>query len=127
MIPERYAPATYALFRIVFGFLFLCFGLQKVFGWFGGQQAALMSLGWSVKPSQLPFFLATPAGGDVPVLLAGLRAHGIKLRDATGFGLAGQVRLRVHQPAAQAALIDALGHLLPHAAQAVRRHAGGGR
>ena len=40
MIPERYAPITYALFRIVFGFLFLCFGLQKMFGWFGGQVAA---------------------------------------------------------------------------------------
>jgi putative oxidoreductase len=44
MIPERYAPITYALFRIVFGFLFLCFGLQKVLGWFGAQQAVLMSL-----------------------------------------------------------------------------------
>jgi putative oxidoreductase len=44
MIPERYAPMTYALFRIVFGFLFLCFGLQKMFGLFGGQQAPLMSL-----------------------------------------------------------------------------------
>jgi putative oxidoreductase len=44
MIPERYAPMTYALFRIVFGFLFCCFGLQKMFGWLGGQQAALMSL-----------------------------------------------------------------------------------
>jgi putative oxidoreductase len=37
MIPERYAPITYALFRIVFGLLFLLFGLQKLFGWFGGQ------------------------------------------------------------------------------------------
>jgi putative oxidoreductase len=44
MIPERYAPVTYALFRIVFGFLFLCFGLQKMFGWLGGAQAPLMSL-----------------------------------------------------------------------------------
>ena len=44
MIPERYAPMTYALFRIVFGFLFLCFGLQKMFGLFGGQVAPLMSL-----------------------------------------------------------------------------------
>jgi putative oxidoreductase len=44
MIPERYAPMTYALFRIVFGFLFFCFGLQKMFGWLGGQQAPLMSL-----------------------------------------------------------------------------------
>ena len=37
MIPERYAPTTYALFRIVFGFLFLCNGLQKTMGMFGGQ------------------------------------------------------------------------------------------
>ena len=44
MIPQRYEPITYALFRIVVGFLFLAFGLQKMFGMFGGQQAALMSL-----------------------------------------------------------------------------------
>jgi putative oxidoreductase len=44
MIPERYAPVTYALFRIVFGFLFLGFGLQKMFGILGGQQAELMTL-----------------------------------------------------------------------------------
>jgi putative oxidoreductase len=44
MIPERYAPVTYALFRIVFGFVFLIFGLQKMFGWFGGNEAQLMSL-----------------------------------------------------------------------------------
>lgn len=44
MIPERYAPVTYALFRIVFGYVFLLFGLQKMFGWFGGPQAELMSL-----------------------------------------------------------------------------------
>ena len=44
MIPERYAPITYALFRIVFGFLFLCYGLQKLLGWFGGPAATLASL-----------------------------------------------------------------------------------
>ena len=44
MIPERYTPITYALFRIVFGFLFLCYGLQKMLGWFGGQVAPLASL-----------------------------------------------------------------------------------
>lgn len=44
MIPDRYASATYALFRIVFGYVFLLFGLQKMFGWFGGTQAQLMSL-----------------------------------------------------------------------------------
>jgi putative oxidoreductase len=44
MIPERYAPVTYALFRIVFGYVFLIFGLQKIFGWFGADGAVpLMS------------------------------------------------------------------------------------
>ena len=41
MIPERYAPTTYALFRIVAGFLFMCNGLQKTFGMFGGQAPPL--------------------------------------------------------------------------------------
>lgn len=44
MIPERYAPYTYALFRIVFGWLFFFYGLQKTMGWFGGQAQPLMSL-----------------------------------------------------------------------------------
>ena len=37
MIPERYMPYTYALFRVVFGLMFLSHGLQKVFGMFGGR------------------------------------------------------------------------------------------
>jgi len=44
VIPERYAPYTYALFRIVVGMLFFFFGLQKVAGMFGGQAVDLMSL-----------------------------------------------------------------------------------
>lgn len=32
----RYAPQAYALMRIMLGSLFLCHGLQKVFGLFGG-------------------------------------------------------------------------------------------
>ena len=44
MIPERYAPTTYALFRIVSGFLFMCNGLQKTLGMFGGQALPLMSM-----------------------------------------------------------------------------------
>ncbi len=35
MIPQRYAPQTYALMRIVFALIFLNYGLQK-FGVFGG-------------------------------------------------------------------------------------------
>ena len=37
MIPERFAPRIYAVFRIVFGLMFLSHGLQKVFGMFGGR------------------------------------------------------------------------------------------
>ena len=44
MVSERYASVTYALFRIVLGYVFLIFGLQKLFGWFGGQAAPLASL-----------------------------------------------------------------------------------
>lgn len=41
MIPERYAPQAYALFRIVSGFLFLQHGLQKLFGVLGGTAVPL--------------------------------------------------------------------------------------
>jgi putative oxidoreductase len=45
VIPERYAPYTYALFRIVFGMVFFFFGLQKTMGWFGGTAVGdLMSM-----------------------------------------------------------------------------------
>ena len=37
MIPERFAPATYALFRIITGFVFFIDGTQKVLGWPGAQ------------------------------------------------------------------------------------------
>ena len=45
MIPERYAPMTYSLFRFVFGMMFFFYGLQKLFGFFGGPQPPLMSMG----------------------------------------------------------------------------------
>lgn len=44
MIPERYAPYAYVLFRIVFGLMFLSHGLQKLFGMFGGQIPPIASL-----------------------------------------------------------------------------------
>ncbi|HKI01012.1 MAG TPA: DoxX family protein [Thermoanaerobaculia bacterium] len=40
----RHTDRIYAIFRIVFGFLFLCHGAQKLFGAFGGQQVELASL-----------------------------------------------------------------------------------
>lgn len=44
MIPERYASTIYAIMRIVFGFLFLVHGLQKLFGMFDGTVVPLGSL-----------------------------------------------------------------------------------
>jgi putative oxidoreductase len=44
MMSERYAIHVYALMRIVFGFLFIFHGLQKMFGLFGGRTAELLSL-----------------------------------------------------------------------------------
>ena len=41
--------------------------------------------------------------------LGELRRHGIKLRDCASFGLPGRVRLAVAAPAAQDALVAALG------------------
>lgn len=61
MIPERYAPVTYALFRIVTGYLFLIFGLQKIFGWFGGPAAQFGSMQW--------FAGAIETGGGLLVML----------------------------------------------------------
>jgi putative oxidoreductase len=48
MIPDRLAPQVYALMRIVFGLMFLTYGLQK-FGFLGGLDgngAAAPFLSW---------------------------------------------------------------------------------
>ena len=75
-------------------------------GWKARQMAMLGDLGWQVQPSDANFFCAKPPH---PLDLAALRAaHGIKLRDATSFGLPGWVRLGVLPPQAQDALAQAL-------------------
>jgi putative oxidoreductase len=40
-----YAPQIYALLRVVVALLFLCHGLQKIFGLFGGVNGAAVPLG----------------------------------------------------------------------------------
>jgi putative oxidoreductase len=40
----RYEPQLYAILRIVAGLMFSFHGLQKIFGWFGGQQMPLASM-----------------------------------------------------------------------------------
>lgn len=99
MIPERFAPMAYALFRIVFGFIFFMFGMQKVAGWFGGQVVPIMSmigaagvietvcgllimLGFFVKPAAFlasgemaaAYFIAHFPQHPLPILNMGERA-----------------------------------------------------
>lgn len=64
--------------------------------WKHYQVGVLEDAGWAVMPSNANFFCARPSAvRDLPTLLATLRAQGIKLRDATSFGLPGWVRLGV--------------------------------
>lgn len=44
MLPVRYAPYLYSVMRAVFGFIWLCHGLQKLFGMFGDAASPLVSL-----------------------------------------------------------------------------------
>lgn len=80
--------------------------------WKQAQIALLQSLNWECCPSETNFFLARPPQlPGSPTLadhLARLRQQGIKLRDATSFGLPGWARLCVHTPQAQAALAQCL-------------------
>ena len=41
---RQFEPQAYAVMRMVFGFLFLFHGLQKMFGMFGGRSAELSTL-----------------------------------------------------------------------------------
>ena len=86
----------------------LAASLPTLRDWKTRQIDLLQTLGWQCLPSETPFFCARPAP-DVDLLQ--LRAAGIKLRDATSFGLPGHVRVSVQAPAAQDALEAALqGH-----------------
>ena len=62
--------------------------------WTAEQRAMLAALGWQQSDSDTPFWLARPAQD-----LNALRAAGIKLRDATSFGLPGLCAYR--HPAAR--------------------------
>lgn len=73
--------------------------------WRSRQRQALEALGWDCRPSLANFFCARP---PAPVDAVALRAQGIKLRDATSFGLPGEWRLSVQPPVAQQALCAAL-------------------
>ncbi len=76
--------------------------------WKARQQAALQAAGWRVAPSVANFLVAEPPAGLGEDWLAGLRRHGIKLRDCASFGLPGRVRMAVVAPPVQDALLAAL-------------------
>lgn len=85
--------------------------LVTLAAWKQRQTTLLHAAGWTLQTSDTPFFCARPpAGVDAAALCATLRAQGIKLRDATSFGLSGWVRLGVLPPAAVAALVQQLLH-----------------
>lgn len=74
--------------------------------WKARQITLCGSLGWTCTSSLANYFCARPEvqGTVLTQALAALREQGIKLRDASSFGLPGQVRLGVLAPQAQDAL-----------------------
>ncbi|NDY91303.1 aminotransferase class I/II-fold pyridoxal phosphate-dependent enzyme [Ideonella livida] len=78
--------------------------------WQADQHARLGALGWHWQPGSVtPFALARPPlpAHRLGAVLAGLRAQGLKLRDATSMGLPGWVRLSAQSPAAVDELVRA--------------------
>ncbi|MFG6415589.1 aminotransferase class I/II-fold pyridoxal phosphate-dependent enzyme [Roseateles sp. DC23W] len=69
--------------------------------WRTAQRALLADLDWQQRDSCTNFWLARPPQAD---MLPRLRERGIRLRDATSFGLPGWVRVSTQPPAAQQAL-----------------------
>jgi histidinol-phosphate aminotransferase len=82
----------------------LAASLHTLRDWKTQQITLLEQLDWLCLPSDANFFCARPPEMDA---LMPLRLAGIKLRDATSFGLPGHVRLGVLPPLAQEALVQA--------------------
>lgn len=93
MIPERYAPHAYALFRIVFGLLFLMHGLQKLAGLFGGIDG---------KGSPVPVSSLIGAAGVIETVAGTLIMIGLFTRPAAflASGTMAYAYFSVHQPLA---------------------------
>jgi histidinol-phosphate aminotransferase len=72
--------------------------------WKARQITLCEGLGWRCLPSDANFYCCQLGVADMSALLNRLRGQGVKLRDATSFGLPGYVRLGVLAPAAQDAL-----------------------
>lgn len=76
--------------------------------WKGHLLALCGDLGWRTWSSSANFLCADPGIADMADWVSALRAEGIKVRDATSFGLPDHCRIAVLSPAAQEALRDAV-------------------
>lgn len=95
--------------------IWLAVCLDTLREWKARQLALCESMGWTILPSDANFFCAMPAlpsSLSLPEALTRLRTQGIKLRDATSFGIPGYVRLGVLAPAAQDELHNAWQHIV---------------
>jgi putative oxidoreductase len=94
MIPERYAPRIYAVFRIVFGLMFLSHGLQKLFGMFGGL---------ALFKGNLPPLTSMPGIAGVIELVCGTLIMAGLFTTPAAFVASGEMAVAyftAHQPAA---------------------------
>ncbi len=89
----------------------LAASLDTLRAWKARLSVLCDAMGWQRCASAANFFCARPHGRDVQALCGALRTQGIKLRDASSFGLAGHVRLSVLPPDSQDALRTAVAAL----------------
>lgn len=81
--------------------------LHTLADWKQRQLQLCTELGWQHQTSLANYFLIRPPQAADQARIAALRQHGIKLRDASSFGLPGWWRMAVLPPAAQSALRSA--------------------
>lgn len=84
---------------------------QTLREWKAQQITLCESFGWQVHASEANYFAARLPQPLQDEQCKALRSHGVKLRDATSFGLPDWVRVGVRSPASQAVLAQAWHNL----------------
>jgi histidinol-phosphate aminotransferase len=77
---------------------------QSLTRWKQQQLTLCQRLGWETLPSDTNYYLAQPLSSDWPGVATWRREHGIKLRNASSFGMVGWVRMGVLSPGSQQTL-----------------------
>jgi histidinol-phosphate aminotransferase len=83
---------------------------RLLWAWRDRLARRIAAIGRGVEPGAANYLLAEV--GDAAAVTRGLRARGIRVRDASSFGLPGWLRLSAQPPEAQDALLAALSALL---------------